>query len=132
MKAVVTHQQDEARKIHYRTAHVDGCSVFYREAGDPASPRLLLLGGLPASFHQFRNLIPALADRFHVLSPDYPGFGNTEMPDDFEYTFDRLSEMVEGVLKQTDFYPFGFTCMTTAARSATASSVVTRAGSNGR
>ena len=82
-------------------------SVFYREAGDPASPKLLLLGGFPASSHQFRNLIPALADRFHVLSPDYPGFGNTEMPDDFEYTFDRLSEIVEGLLEQTGFHPFG-------------------------
>ena len=86
---------------------VDGLSVFYREAGDPANPKLLLLGGFPASSHQFRNLIPALADRFHVLSPDYPGFGNTDMPDDFEYTFDRLSEIVEGLLVQTGFHPFG-------------------------
>src|SRR5262245_32958732 len=61
----------------HRTAVIDGLSVFYREAGDPGNPKLLLLGGFPASSHQFRNLIPALADRFHVLSPDYPGFGNT-------------------------------------------------------
>jgi pimeloyl-ACP methyl ester carboxylesterase len=73
--------------VAHRTAQVDGVSVFYREAGDPLSPKLLLLGGFPASSHQFRNLILALADRFHVLSPDYPGFGNTEMPVDFEYTF---------------------------------------------
>ena len=56
--------------VTHRTAQVDGLSVFYREAGDPANPKLLLLGGFPASSHQFRNLIPALADRFHVLSPD--------------------------------------------------------------
>ena len=93
--------------IAHRTVEVDGLSVFYREAGDPANPKLLLLGGFPASSHQFRNLIPALADRFHVLSPDYPGFGNTDMPEDFEYTFDRLSEVVEGLLEQTGFHPFG-------------------------
>ena len=93
--------------VTHRTTQVDGLSVFYREAGDPASPKLLLLGGFPSSSHQFRNLIPALADRFHVLSLDYPGFGNTDMPDDFEYTFDRLSEIVEGVLELTGFHPFG-------------------------
>ena len=90
-----------------RTAQVEGLSVFYREAGDAANPKLLLLGGFPASSHQFRNLIPALADRFHVISPDYPGFGNTDMPEDFEYSFDRLSEIVEGLLEQTGFHPFG-------------------------
>jgi pimeloyl-ACP methyl ester carboxylesterase len=93
--------------VYNRTEQVDGLNVFYREAGDPTSPKLVLLGGFPASSHQFRNLIPALADRFHVLSPDYPGFGNTDMPDDFEYTFDRLSEIVEGLLEQTGFHPFG-------------------------
>lgn len=74
-----------------RTARVDGLSVFYREAGTPGAPKLLLLGRFPASSHQFRSLIPALAERFHVVSPDYPGFGNTDMPDPagFPYTFDR-------------------------------------------
>lgn len=95
------------RAVAHRTAQVNGLSVFYREAGHPENPKLLLLGGFPASSHQFRNLIPALADRFHVLSPDYPGFGNSDMPNEFEYTFDRLSEIVEGVLAQTDFRPFG-------------------------
>jgi pimeloyl-ACP methyl ester carboxylesterase len=107
MRPVVAPQQDGAIRVAHRTAEIDGLSVFYREAGEPASPKLLLLGGFPASSHQFRNLIPALADRFHVLSPDYPGFGNTDMPDDFEYTFERLAEIVEGVLEQTDFHPFG-------------------------
>src|SRR5206468_4021963 len=97
----------EGQTVQHRTAQVEGLSVFYREAGDPASPKLLLLGGFPASSHQLRHLIPALADRFHVLSPDYPGFGNTDMPADFDYTFDRLSEIVEGLLAQTGFHPFG-------------------------
>ena len=91
--------------IKHRTASVDGLSVFYREAGEPGSPKLLLLGGFPASSHQFRDLIPALARRFHVLSPDYPGFGNTDMPDPttFAYTFDRLSSIVEGLLETIGF-----------------------------
>ena len=89
----------------HRTATVDGLTVFYREAGDPASPRLLLLGGYPASSHQFRNLIPLLADRFHVVAPDYPGFGYTDMPDPatFAYTFDHLAEVVEGLLVEIGF-----------------------------
>jgi pimeloyl-ACP methyl ester carboxylesterase len=94
----------------YKTMAVDGVSMFYREAGPPDAPKLVLLGGFPASSHQFRNLIPALADRFHVLSPDYPGFGNSEMPDpaSFPYTFDRLSEVVEGLLERTGFTRAGF------------------------
>jgi pimeloyl-ACP methyl ester carboxylesterase len=91
--------------VQHKTAQVDGLSVFYREAGEADAPKLLLLGGFPASSHQFRNLIPALADRFHVVSPDYPGFGNTEMrdPSGFAYTFDRLSEIVEGLLTSIGF-----------------------------
>jgi len=86
----------------YHSAKVRSLDVFYREAGDPANPKLLLLGGFPASSHQFRNLIPALAERFHVLSPDYPGFGNTEMPDPatWDYTFDHLAD---GLLEAVDF-----------------------------
>ncbi len=88
-----------------QTAQVDGLSVFYREDGDPASPKLLLLGGFPASSHQFRNLIPALADRFHVLSPDYPGFGNTDMPDpvEWDYTFEHLTDIVDRLLHEVGF-----------------------------
>lgn len=91
--------------VNHRTASVEGLSVFYREAGDSDSPKLLLLGGFPVSSHQFRNLIPALEDRFHVVAPDYPGFGNTDMPDpdEFAYTFDRLSEIIEGLLVTIGF-----------------------------
>jgi pimeloyl-ACP methyl ester carboxylesterase len=94
----------------HKTVTVDGLSMFYREAGDPAAPTLVLLGGFPASSHQFRNLIPALADRFHVLAPDYPGFGNTDMPDpaSFPYTFDRLSEVVEKLLVKIGVTHAGF------------------------
>lgn len=95
--------------IMHKTALVDGLSVFYREAGRPGSPKLVLLGGFPASSHQFRNLIPALADKFHVIAPDYPGFGNTDMPDPakFSYTFERLSQIIEGLLVQIGFERFG-------------------------
>ena len=91
--------------ITFHTAQVEGLNVFYRQAGDPANPKLLLLGGFPASSHQFRDLIPALAERFHVLSPDYPGFGNTDMPDPstWDYTFDHLAEIVEALLVEVGF-----------------------------
>jgi len=65
----------------FRTVSAGGLEVFYREAGKPGAPKLLLLGGFPASSHQFRNLMPALADRFHLVAIDYPGSGNTELPD---------------------------------------------------
>ena len=89
----------------FHTATVEDLNVFYRQAGDPGSPKMLLLGGFPSSSHQFRNLVPALAERFHVLSPDYPGFGNTDMPDPagWDYTFDHLAAIVEGLLHETGF-----------------------------
>ena len=92
-----------------KTTIAEGLSVFYREADNPSSPKLVLLGGFPASSHQFRNLIPALADKFHFIAPDYPGFGNSAIPDPaaFSYTFDRLSEVVEGLLLQLGFNHFG-------------------------
>ncbi len=89
----------------FHTADVQGLNVFYRQAGDPSSPKLLLLGGFPSSSHQFRNLIPVLAEHFHVVSPDYPGFGNTDMPDPatWDYTFDHLAEIVDGLLTEIGF-----------------------------
>ncbi|QDV36334.1 alpha/beta fold hydrolase [Tautonia plasticadhaerens] len=82
--------------MRYRTIGVDGLDVFYREAGEPRAPNLLLLHGFPSSSHMFRDLIPLLADRFHILAPDLPGFGRTAMPprDKFEYTFDNLARVV--------------------------------------
>ena len=116
--------------VTHRTVQVDGLSVFYREAGDPAKPKVLLLGGF-ASSHQFRNLIPALADRFHVISPDYPGFGNTEMPGASTPSTGcrRSSRACSGRPAST---PSGSTTRITAARSAIASSRATRTGSSGR
>src|SRR5215469_8507443 len=97
--------EEGAKMTDFNTVSALGLNVFYREAGDPAAPKLLLLGGFPASSHQFRNLIPALADRFHVASFDYPGFGNTEMPDPatWEYTFDHLTEVVEAAMGAIGF-----------------------------
>ncbi|MBD2067736.1 alpha/beta hydrolase [Leptolyngbya sp. FACHB-671] len=81
----------------YRTVAIDGLDIFYREAGSRDNPTILLLHGFPASSHMFRNLIPALADQFHLVAPDYPGFGNSSMPtvDEFDYTFDHLAEIIE-------------------------------------
>lgn len=95
--------------VQHGTLLVDGLNIAYREAGDPTAPKLVLLHGFPASSHQYRNLIPALADRFHVIAPDYPGFGNSDMPDpaQFAYTFDRLAEVTEHFLKQKDFDRYG-------------------------
>ena len=87
---------------HYRTATVDGISLFYREAGPPAGPVVVLLHGFPTSSHMFRNLIPTLADRYHVIAPDYPGFGQSAAPDhsQFAYTFARYASLVDALLQQ--------------------------------
>lgn len=84
-------------KVSYRTAKVNGLDIFYREAGPKDAPTVLLLHGFPTSSHMFRNLIETLADEFHLVAPDYPGFGNSSMPsvDEFEYTFDNLSNVIE-------------------------------------
>lgn len=83
--------------VIHRTVQVDGLDIFYREAGDPANPTLLLLHGFPTSSHMFRDLIPELADEFHLVAPDYPGFGFSSMPsvDEFDYTFDNLANVME-------------------------------------
>jgi pimeloyl-ACP methyl ester carboxylesterase len=84
-------------KIRYRKADVDGIKVFYREAGRADAPTLLLLHGFPTAGHMFRELIPMLADRFHLVAPDLPGFGQSDMPSrkGFSYTFARLAEVIE-------------------------------------
>ncbi|MBD2100361.1 alpha/beta fold hydrolase [Leptolyngbya sp. FACHB-261] len=83
-----------------RTVTVDGLDIFYREAGSPDAQTILLLHGFPTSSHMFRNLMPALADRFHLVAPDYPGFGYSSMPavDEFDYTFDHLAEVMTGFI----------------------------------
>lgn len=86
----------------YRTAQVDGVDIFYREAGSGNAPVVVLLHGFPTSSHMFRNLIPALADRYRVIAPDYPGFGQSAVPDrdGFQYTFARFAELMDGLLGQ--------------------------------
>ncbi|BDI19296.1 hydrolase [Nostoc cf. commune SO-36] len=80
----------------YRTVAINGLDIFYREAGSRDRPTLLLLHGFPTSSQMFRNLIPALADQFHLIAPDYSGFGYSSMPtvDEFDYTFDSLAEVM--------------------------------------
>lgn len=83
--------------VEYRTVKVDGVNVFYREAGPKNAPAILLLHGFPTSSQMFRNLIPLLADRYRVVAPDYPGYGQSEMPpmDRFPYSFDNLARVVD-------------------------------------
>ena len=83
--------------IRYHTTDVDGINVFYREARNVDAPKLLLLHGFPTAGHMFRELIPRLADKFHVIAPDLPGFGQSDMPsrEKFNYTFDNIAQVVE-------------------------------------
>ncbi|NID16508.1 alpha/beta fold hydrolase [Luteibacter yeojuensis] len=94
--------------IAYRTANVDGFNVFYREAGAANAPKLLLLHGFPSSSHMFRDLIPLLADRFHIIAPDLPGFGLSDMPsrDSFKYTFDHVADVIDRFTEVVGFDKF--------------------------
>src|ERR1700723_2652035 len=91
--------------ITYRTADVDGCKIFYRVAGAANAPKLLLLHGFPTAGHMFRNLIPLLADRFHIVAPDLPGFGNSDMPDKSN-TFDQIAETIDRFTETIGFDRF--------------------------
>jgi pimeloyl-ACP methyl ester carboxylesterase len=86
----------DSYQIHYENIVIDGVEIAYREAGDPARPTVLLLHGFPTSSQMFRNLIPELAARYHVLAPDYPGFGASAMPlvNDFDYSFGHFAELM--------------------------------------
>jgi pimeloyl-ACP methyl ester carboxylesterase len=87
--------------VHYRSADTGSHRVSYREAGEPKSPAVLLLHGFPTASHMFRDLIPLLADRYHVVAPDLPGFGNTVSPPrgQFDYTFDNLARVIGGFVE---------------------------------
>jgi pimeloyl-ACP methyl ester carboxylesterase len=86
--------------MNYKYTDIDGLKVFYREAGDPKNPAMVLLHGFPSSSHMYRNLMANLADKFYLIAPDYPGFGNSDAPSpsQFSYTFDKLAEVVEKLL----------------------------------
>jgi pimeloyl-ACP methyl ester carboxylesterase len=89
-------------KVRYGRASVDGIDIFYREAGSPNSPTIVLLHGFPSSSHMYRNLIPLLADKYHVIAPDYPGFGQSAAPSrqEYRYTFDNYAATIGKFLKQ--------------------------------
>jgi len=88
---------DNAPGVAYRSVTIDDVEIFYREAGDPLNPTVLLLHGFPTSSHMFRDLITELADEYHLIAPDYPGYGFSSMPavDDFDYSFDNIARIVE-------------------------------------
>ena len=100
MTAAETQKQTQY-PVHYKTARVNNLDIFYREAGSPSSPAILLLHGFPTSSNMFRNLIPRLAGSFHVVAPDYPGYGQSSMPDHkaFEYTFENLAKIIDGFVE---------------------------------
>ena len=95
VKAEISTSQQQYQTQHH-TINIDGVDIFYREAGPKNAPTILLLHGFPTSSHMFRNLIPALSDRYHVIAPDYPGFGNSAKPsvEDFDYSFDNLAGLM--------------------------------------
>ncbi|CAD6517858.1 Haloalkane dehalogenase [Paraburkholderia hiiakae] len=94
--------------ITYRRADVDGFNVFYREAGAIDAPKLLLLHGFPSAGHMFRDLIPKLADRFHIVAPDLPGFGQSDLPDrdQFTYTFENIANVIARFTERIGFDRF--------------------------
>ena len=97
----------------HKTIEVDGQTIFYREAGPKDAPTILLLHGFPTSSHMFRNLIPQLSDRFHLIAPDYPGFGNSSMPtvDQFSYTFDNLATTMEKFIQKVGLQSYSLYLM---------------------
>jgi pimeloyl-ACP methyl ester carboxylesterase len=95
------HSKSALAQIRYRRKTVDGIGIFYREAGDPGKPAVVLLHGFPSSSHMFRDLIPKLAGQYHVIAPDYPGFGYSDQPKttEFKYTFDSYADVMDKFLQ---------------------------------
>ena len=117
----------------FKTIDVDGINIFYREAGEPNLPKVVLLHGFPSSSHQYRNLIPALADKFHVIAPDYPGFGNSDIPspNPSPTRSTRSPKSSELSWRRPASRASAYTSRTMGGRSDSASSTVTPNGSSG-
>ncbi|MBF4485068.1 alpha/beta hydrolase [Flavobacterium sp. CSZ] len=100
-------------KTSYHTRKINGVEIFYREAGDKNKPTLVLLHGYPTSSHMFRNLINDLSDDFHLIAPDYPGYGRSEQPPiaEFDYTFENMSNIVKTLLDELDIKKFSLYLM---------------------
>jgi len=100
---------NDTSSVRFGSTQVDGLNIAYREAGDPERPKLVLLHGFPSSSHQYRDLVRALADQFHVIAPDYPGFGLSDVPDPaaWPYTFDRVAGVIERFLSLKGFERYG-------------------------
>ena len=94
-------------KTTYHTIKINGVEIFYREAGDKNKPTLVLLHGYPTSSHMYRNLINDLSDKYHLIAPDYPGYGRSEQPPmaDFAYTFDNFAQIVTTLLAELKITP---------------------------
>ncbi len=106
-------EQPSTNPTFHRTIEVEGLDIFYREAGPEGAPTILLLHGYPTSSHMFRNLIRDLSDQFHLLAPDYPGYGRSEQPPmaEFDYTFDNMAKIVEGFLEALNVERFSIYLM---------------------
>ena len=101
------------KAVSYHTTKIDGLDIFYREAGSKDSPTILLLHGFPTDSHMFRNLIPMLADRYHVIAPDYPGYGRSSTPAvaEFEYSFDNLASIMDKFTEELKLNKFSLYVM---------------------
>jgi pimeloyl-ACP methyl ester carboxylesterase len=97
----------------YKTVTVEGLDIFYREAGSPDDPTILLLHGFPTSSHMFRNLVQVLSDRFHLVAPDYPGYGNSSMPsvEEYDYTFDSIAEIIDSFTEKLGLHKYSLYVM---------------------
>ena len=114
---VVTNNVFAANKsdnvIYHRTANIEGLDIYYREAGNSDNPTVILLHGFPTSSHMFRALIPKLADDYHVIAPDYPGYGNSPMPlvSEFDYTFEHMAAIVEQLISKLELKKYSLYVM---------------------
>jgi pimeloyl-ACP methyl ester carboxylesterase len=106
-------QAENVPNINYRTVTVDDVEIFYREAGNPNNPTILLLHGFPTSSHMFRDLIAELADKYHLIAPDYPGYGFSSMPKtkDFDYSFDNVANLVSKFVDEIELDKFSLYLM---------------------